>query len=316
MIIYIIFLTLILGIIIWGGITRWRFVSKNWEFFGNEKFPDYIVCSTSNSPYQNWQCELLTYSFNKVKQGGKLIFLCSDDPSYKDRPLPKFKNAETLKYPNWMIKWPDGGWYGPRNKPFSIQYWVNNYPNLKNDETVLFLDPDMVFLKPMKIDVSKEVVWGHKWIVNGDNSNFDLIKKNRELITDDYSVMFPLAMTIGDLKKICDTYTRLTDVAFKKTLIHDCEMYAFIMSLADSNLKTKPVNIANYFDNMNENDPKYIIHHMYEMKDDKNNKIFYKQDYTPSIETKPWKRPCDIDKASNKRDKVLLSLIHEYIDQQ
>ena len=93
-------------------------------------------------------------------------------------------------------------------------------------------------------------------------------------------------------------------------------MYAFIMSLADSNLKTKPVNIANYFDNMNENDPKYIIHHMYEMKDDKNNKIFYKQDYTPSIETKPWKRPCDIDKASNKRDKVLLSLIHEYIDQQ
>ena len=39
MIIYIIFLTLILGIIIWGGITRWRFVSKNWEFFGTKKSP-------------------------------------------------------------------------------------------------------------------------------------------------------------------------------------------------------------------------------------------------------------------------------------
>jgi len=215
-----------------------------------------------------------------------------------------------------MIKGgPGAGWYGPRNKPYSMQKWVNTYPNLKDDETVLFLDPDMVFLKPMEIDVSKGVVWGHKWIINGDNT-FDLLKKNRELITDDYAVMYPFAMTIGDVKLIVDTYINKCDQILKSIKKWNSEMYGFIMSIADSNLKTKPVNIANYFHNMNENDPKYIIHYMYAIKDDKNNTIFYKQDYTPSTETKPWKRPGDIDKTNNKRDKALLSLIHEYIDQQ
>ena len=338
MIILIIILILILVVIIWGGVTNWEFIIKKSEYFDNKKFPDYVVCSTSNSPYQNWQCELLAYSFNKVKQGGKLIILCSDDPYAKGRTLPKFKNAETLKYPDWMkeVKFPNSDYfYGPRNGPFSMQKWVNSYPNLKDDETVLFVEPDMVFINPIKIDVSKGVVWGHKWIINGNNKKFDLMKRNRiitinngdnnkfnlitsnrKLITDDYSVMFPLAMTIGDVKKICNTYTNLTDKAFKMYPEQDTDMYVFIMSIADSNLKTKPVNLANYHNNMNDNDPKYIIHYWYDMLDNKNNKIFFKHDYTQSTETIPWKRPCDINKASNKRDKELLSLIHEYIDQQ
>ena len=59
-----------------------------------------------------------------------------------------------------------------------------------------------------------------------------------------------------------------------------------------------------------------MIHYTGAQKDNKNNEIFHKQNYTSNTEKKPWKRPRDIDKAGNERNKALLSLIHEYIDQQ
>ena len=91
-------------------------------------------------------------------------------------------------------------------------------------------------------------------------------------------------------------------------------MYGFIIAVAEAGLKVKLDNIT--WEKPDDGKLYDIIHYSGECKDNKNNEIFFKQDYTSNTETKPWKRPCDIDKADNERDKALLSLIHEYIDQQ
>ena len=179
--------------------------------------------------------KLLAYSFNKVKQGGKLIFLCSDDPDEKDRTLPKFKNAETLKYPDWMkdIKFPGGGFYAPANKYYSMKKWVETYPNLKDNQTVLFLDPDMVFINPIKIDIKKGELWGQNWYSeDGSREIFDkFTNKNRNLINDNFCFMYPIAMTIHDVKLIVDTYINKCNQILKSEKIWNLRCMALLSQL-------------------------------------------------------------------------------------
>ena len=119
-------------------------------------------------------------------------------------------------------------------------------------------------------------------------------------------------MTIHDVKLIVDRFINLTNKIFKKYPKQEADMYGHIIAVAEAGLKVKLDNIA---EGKEDDRELYdIIHYCTEIKN--KNKIFFKQDYTPNTETKPWKRPCDIDKTVNKRDKALLSLIHEYIDQQ
>ena len=57
------------------------------KFYPSEPPKDniYVIYSISNSPYMEWQADLLDYSFKKSKQPGTLIRLCSDDEGHLDR---------------------------------------------------------------------------------------------------------------------------------------------------------------------------------------------------------------------------------------
>ena len=56
------------------------------------KSDKYTIYSISNAPYQEWQADLLDYSFKKVKQPGTLIRLCSEDSKYPKRKMHEHPN--------------------------------------------------------------------------------------------------------------------------------------------------------------------------------------------------------------------------------
>ena len=108
----------------------------------------HVFYSTSNTPYQHWQCDLLEYTYNKVQQDGKLWCLCSENEhNSNDIINRKSRYCEIISCPNWMNV--DGKLWGIANKLESMKYWLDNNPNLSG--TVLFLDPDMCFVKPIDV---------------------------------------------------------------------------------------------------------------------------------------------------------------------
>lgn len=278
----------------------------------------YVVYSTSNCFYQDWQCELLDYTYHKVKQSGKLIRLCSEDDFHPEKPFKKSKYAEVIKMRSWMKNEKTGDSWGIANKFNSIKEWLFTYPNLKDEEAVLFLDPDMIFIKPVRYNINQGEVVGQRWMDVGiENSpSFNFAKKNRNLITKKFVVMYPFCIIVGDMKKIIDRYIALSYEIREKKKSWDAEMYALIISMAENNLKVKTQIIGIFTAWKAYRDKLYsIIHYPHPIYSDKEekNKIWFKQDYTKDTLTKPWKLPPDHRLATNITEKMLLAVIREYI---
>lgn len=103
----------------------------------------HTVFSMSQSPYQIWQAQLLAYSHWKVGQPGPLTALVSTD----DPPQPVLDR--TFYTRAWSPHPRTGDAYLPYNKPYSIMTWLAEAP--PEEETVLLIDPDCVFLEPVEI---------------------------------------------------------------------------------------------------------------------------------------------------------------------
>ena len=133
---------------------------------------DYVVYSTSNSDYQSWQCKLLEYSFKKVNQPGKLIRLCSFNTHNPNRPFDTSDIAEVIQLPDYRTRWREftndlDKDYGIANKTESLKYWLANYPGLKDTDNILFVDPDMVFVKAITETTTQGTIIAQRWVDEG-----------------------------------------------------------------------------------------------------------------------------------------------------
>lgn len=281
----------------------------------------YVVYSTSNSFYQDWQCELLDYTYHKVKQPGRLIRLCSTDDNHPEKPFKNSKYAEVIQMGSWMTNEKTGDFWGIANKLNSTKQWLDTYPNLKDEEAVLFLDPDMVFIKPVRYNIKPSQVIGQRWLdVEIEKSpRFNYAKKNRHLISKDFVVMYPFCITVGDMKRIMDRYISLSYEIREKEECWEADMYGLIIPMAEYNLDVK-TEIVGIFTRWKEyRDKLYsIIHYPHPIYSDEeeNNQIWFKQDYTKDTLTKPWKLPPDPKLATNITEKMLLAVIRDYIESE
>ena len=281
----------------------------------------YVVYSTSNSPYQDWQCELLDYTYHKVKQPGKLIRLCSEDDGHRERPFQEAKYAEVIKMRSWMTNEITDDFWGIANKLNSTKEWLYTYPNLNDDDAVLFLDPDMIFIKPVRYTIHPGEVIGQRWLDVGIEKSpyFNFANKNRHLITNEFVLSYPFCITVLDMKRIVDRYISVSYDIREKIKCWEADMYGLIIAMAEYNLKVKTEVFGIFTAWKDYRDKLYsIIHYpnpIYSDKEDKNS-IWFKQNYTKDTLTKPWKLPPDPRLATNITDKMLLAVIREYINTQ
>jgi hypothetical protein len=291
---------------------------------------DYVVYSTSNSDYQSWQGKLLEYSFKKVNQPGKLIRLCSFNAHDPHRTFDTSDIAEVIQLPDYRTRWREftndlDKDYGIVNKTESLKYWLSNYPGLKDTDNVLFVDPDMVFVKPITETTTQGTVIAQRWVDDGSEKGkpFQTYASHIEdKLKPDTVFMYPYIATIGDLKKIVNNYVDLT---YKMRLdnyphLWESEMYALIISTLEQNIKVKAYDNLGFcltwadrekYISKEFSDSVSILHFPWSIDDKDGNRLFNKQDYTPLTLRDHWQR-ADANKATSFLERKFLRLLDHY----
>ena len=289
----------------------------------------YVVYSTSNSNYQSWQCKLLEWSFKKVNQPGKLIRLCSYNTYESDRQFDESSISEVIKLPDYRTRWTNytsdvDKDYGIVNKTESLKYWLKTYQGLSDDDNVLFVDPDMIFLKKVDFKTTSGVIIGQRWIDEGAHESIHF-KKYASHIIDKIKpksiFMYPYLATVGDLKKIIDRYTSLCYKMRIENYPHlwESEMFSLIISSLE-NVTVRSLDNFGLCVTWNGNkllnnnafvDDSYLLHYPGDINDLNQKKIFNKQDYTPFTLKKHWKR-IDANKANSYIERKFLSILDQY----
>ena len=268
---------------------------------------DYVVYSTSNSDYQSWQCKLLEHSFKKVKQPGKLIRLCSYNTHNSNRVFDTSDIAEIVKTPDYRTRWTEytnsvDKDYGIVNKTESLKYWLLNYPGLNDTDTVLFIDPDMVFIKPVTLTVTPGYVIGQRWADEGAEDWGPFVKYGSHIkgkVKNDTVFMYPYIATVGDLKKIVNGYLNLCYKMRLENYPHlwESEMFSLIISTLEQGIKVETLDNLGYcttwankeaVQNKEFVDSIHLLHYPSSMFDKNGVVIFNKQDYTPQTRQEHW----------------------------
>ena len=242
---------------------------------------DYIVVSSSVCEYQAWQLKLLYWSMKKSKQKGKLVILLSEDKGHQgENPDFTFPEDVTIiRLPDWADEWKvtnDDWWGGIPNKYKAVEWLCdNNY--FKNNDKLLFLDPDMTFINPIDYNLEDNQVIGQKFI------HFTHLPDWKRYSSDE-AIMYPFVLKFSTLKKISKDYTNICEQIRRQTGRWESEMFGLDYAFKENNIDIKLIEDLGTCTEWNRNNNRNIIgnliHYPNPISDKINNKIFFKQDYT------------------------------------
>ena len=260
---------------------------------------DYIVVSTSKCKYQEWQLRLLDWSRRKTKQTGKLLLLMSDDITHNNDLSLEFddKDVIVINLPDWAKKWKDehdDWWGGIPNKYESFNWLAENYPFDPGD-TLLFLDPDMIFTEAVDIIPESNQIIGQTWIDYAPIPDWNFKGK---------AFMYPFVLKAQTLKTIKDDFKEFCFRIRKEVNRWESDMWALFYSAVNNNVSIETLHEFGRCTIWQQPGNKVltpIIHFPNQVKDVEGNKLFFKQDYTfhPDIE-------IDISKGKSAIDQSLL----------
>ena len=199
----------------------------------------YSVFSTGCSPGQDWQSHVLAYSHKLHKIPGKIIRLMAcNDPSYQ---LPHH-SYEVVRTPDWTNK--NGDVYSPRNRPYSLSYWLNGIVNsselLPNDNDVIInIDPDMVFLNGhLHVDlvqhghgVAAQYALGNMFLKDMKRFCGGACEFDKKPTMHEYSMGTPYLLTALDAKRHANLWGNITDeIRFSGHSGWETEMFSAILT--------------------------------------------------------------------------------------
>src|SRR5262245_47525821 len=109
----------------------------------------YVVYSTSNVPYQDWQGELLEHTINSGADASRcqISRLVSNDSRAADSSF-QLGSGVTFIFPSRADLLPDGTYFALLNKSRGFQSltaWWMKHPDLDPDAVFVLVDPDMVW---------------------------------------------------------------------------------------------------------------------------------------------------------------------------
>lgn len=281
----------------------------------------YTVFSTNDSPYMQWQSDLLEYSWKQVGQEGSLIRLVATDTPER---LPTQKYAHCIATQLWDTHPDTGDLYPIYNKPASLLEWVFRD---RPEGTVLLLDPDCVFRGSVKRHVSPGYPAAQAWVdlaigkpdtehPFGFDKGFSFL--NEACIRTDLdidAVMIPTLIHTSDLRRICARWLELCSTIRQHYRrgdgqpIRESDMFAYVAAAAEYGLRHEPISlgIANNWKPESAPDAP-IVHYCQSIMDQQGREIFWKRDYTP------WSRIDETVEPEEDYNRDLIALINDYVD--
>ncbi len=261
---------------------------------------NYIIVSTSESKYQEWQIRLLDWSRRKVKQDGKLLILLSEDFAHpNDKTSFEYSSdVEIIPLPDWAKQWEklnDDWWGGIPNKYESF-YWLSQFYPFKVDDILLFLDPDMIFTEKISIVPTENEIVGQKWVGYGPIDGWPSI---------DDPFMYPFVLRYGALKKISQDFKNNCEKIRRQVGKWESDMWGLIYAAKSNSINVRIVErlgVCTAWHSMNDNKAVSPIIHFPNVVESKSaERLFFKQDYT----FKPL-QDIIISKTRNATDQSLL----------
>lgn len=165
--------------------------------------PIATVVTVDGSPYLNWQARLLDFSHERARQPGHLHVL--------ERHLEV-----------------DGDDYPPYNRPVSLGAWAEANPNTG---TVVVLDPDMVFVRPLAVHVSSGTLLAHDGGYPLPSSQVAALRPYTPEPARMPIPVVPMVIRIDDLTRLAAPWFEYTvrlraDADARRELGWLCEMWA------------------------------------------------------------------------------------------
>ncbi len=304
----------------------------------------YVVYSMSNSPYQQWQGDLLDFSARAVDQPGVIVRMCSRETDYPDLVVKPSVSGYTFVTPSFaelgdswfrtLVRWarrrlgttPFGRYhFYCLNKPYAMKAFLEAHPDLDDEARLMWLDPDMVFNRPWNPTaemVRRGQVCGQHW--RAYDRSWCLTNAGNPLgvatAAIDSALMFPFCITVGDMRRINDSFCLFSREIYRRTRDWKSEMYALVTAMASSGLQSHTIEALGTCNDWAEtlsNDPSApISHYTQQMKDHRGDTIWDKRTYTPHTLITPWGRPPDPDRAATLTDRRTLEMLHRHIDWQ
>ena len=304
----------------------------------------YIIYSMSNSPYQQWQADLLDFSAHQVGQPGVIVRLCSQEAGVSDsevRPsIPGYTfvtpcYAETgdtnvHRFATWSKRLLKQSLHGRfhfycLNKALAMQCFLELHSDLDDKARFIWTDPDMVFNKPWDPPASMvrpgyvagqhwwghDQVWCQKNVGCGDESLCPPCGA---------AIMFPFCITVGDMRAIVALYGRFSAKIYDRTRDWQSEMYGLVMAMSAVGLECHTIaalgTCNNWPDGIPDDPEAPISHYTQAMQDREGRKAWDKREYTPHTSSMPWQRPPNHSEVVTLTDQRSLRMLHRFIDWQ
>lgn len=303
----------------------------------------YIIYSMSNSPYQQWQADLLDFSVREVGQHGVIVRLCSLEGGTNTRVRPS-ANGYTFETPSYaevgdvklrrfvlrvkrLLKQRAHGRFHfyCLNKAYAMQAFLESHPDLDDQAKLLWLDPDMVFNQPWEPPsslvrrghVAGQYWWGYKQAFCQRSGGRDGVSF---CPVEEVAVMFPFCITVGDMRAIVGSYGHFSAEIYHRTRDWQSEMYALVMAMREAGLDCHAITALgtcnNWPDGVSDDPDAPISHYTQIMTDRAGHEVWDKRKYTSCTLSMPWKRPPPHDKVARLTDQRSLQMLHRYIDWQ
>ncbi len=278
----------------------------------------YTVFSTTDSPFQQWQSELLEYSWNDVGQPGELIRLVATAAD----TVPAHRYARTIAAPPWQTHPTTGDDYGPYNKPASLLHWLQTE---QPDGTVLLIDPDCVFREPIGREVAEGFPVAQKWIgISHDRSGDGFALGPRFSFLERHGVrartraqlgMIPTLIHTRDLARIAARWLEVTALVRQEVTdregrrMWESDMFGYAIVAAEAGLVHELTSLGictNWSPDEAVRAP--IIHYCQSIEGSDGDAIWSKYDY------RPWGRVAQPERARYDYGRDLLTLLNRCVN--
>jgi hypothetical protein len=277
----------------------------------------YTVFSTNLAPRMQWQSDLLEYSWKQVGQEGVLIRLvATDDPA----TLPQQKYAQCIATQPWNTHPDTKDAYPIYNKPASLLEWLFRD---RPEGTVLLIDPDCVFRRPVRQHVAAGFPVAQKWIdrnTRKPGTQYPFGLPPGFAFLNDYCarvdlstapVMIPTLIHTSDLRRICARWLELCGIVRQHARnvhgqpIWEADMYAYLVTSAEYQLNHEPASLGICTNWRSEDAPDApIIHYCQPIIGRDGQEIFNKFRYQPWTSIDPAAEPENQDYGKDLIDIV------------
>lgn len=304
----------------------------------------YVIYSMSNSPYQQWQADLLDFSVHEVGQPGVIVRLCSLEGGARDSAVKPSERGFTFVTPayaeighaplqrfvSWSKRLLKQRIHGRfhfycLNKALAMKSFLESQPDLDDEAKLLWLDPDMVFNKPWNPPASMvrrgsaagQYWWGYDrmWCKQSAGRMNEVLCPLNEA-----AIMFPFCITIGDMRAIVASYSNFSAEIYRRTRDWKSEMYGLVLAMNAGQLECRTIaalgTCNNWPNGLPDDSDAPVSHYTQVMKDRKGHEVWDKRKYTPLTLSTPWQRPPYPGQVSTLTDQRTLQMIHRFIDWQ